>query len=151
VRKRLLKQHPEHEAACIDSVLHAIERTSKKVSGRVSLLSDRATVENLKETRVLEGMVADAGTKLLELHQGIDDINSGHLEMERRRITRDEQHIQHIRGLLDTVVRQLDQRYEESTDQVRYELSGLQAAIQGLVGHAALPPSISPNSNMRGE
>lgn len=145
--KKILRQHPENEAAVIDSSLELVSRASRRVSVRVNTLEREAMMETLRATVNVDQEMSRTQSAISELREKLDAIQNGQLEMERN------SHIRYERqeSLAHTFFNRINEGVQYSLDSCKSQFctsfSGMQESLHGLIGYAQLAnPRILPSA-----
>ncbi|KAK2841625.1 hypothetical protein FQN49_006068, partial [Arthroderma sp. PD_2] len=133
--RRILKQHPEHEAHVIDTSLEAVSHASHRVTVRVNNLASYIAVENLRETRNVGEGVCRAQEGMGKMLDGLDSIQSSQLEMEKRY----EQQERKLHAFVESINQNLQQRLGDCEMQFRTGFFRIQDSLQGMIRYAHSP------------
>lgn len=136
VAKKILRQHPENEAASIDRSLELISRASRRVSVRVGALANETMIETLRETMNVSQEMSSAQSAISELREGLNSIQSSHLEMERNSNARYERHESLTYTFFNSINQTLQRSLSGCESQFRLGFSGMQESLQELMWYA---------------
>lgn len=136
VAKKILRQHPENEAASIDRSLELISRASRRVSVRVSTLANETMIETLRETMNVSEEMSSTQSAISELREGLNSIQSSQLEMERNSNARYERQESLAHTFFNSINHTLQHSLSGCESQFRLGFGGMQESLQELMWYA---------------
>ncbi|KAM5358870.1 hypothetical protein ACJZ2D_014929 [Fusarium nematophilum] len=134
--KKILRQHPENEAASIDRSLELIGRASRRVSVRVSTLANETMIETLRETMNVGQETSRTQSAISELRERLDSVQRSQLEMERNSSARYERQESLAHTFFTSINQNLQHSLSGCESQFRLGFSGMQESLQELMWHA---------------